>query len=109
MLQLTTQIQELWISHIGRNLDNTQVGQSRWGGLIFSIILHNGQHNWLLANLPTPNIRDGWKIKTVKLRIRTELSLYGGIDKVEIRDGENVLHEFSRGDATKPAAGNNLI
>jgi hypothetical protein len=32
----------------------------------------------------------------VKLRIRTEGSPFGGIDKVGIRDGESVVHEFNR-------------
>lgn len=96
----TSQVQELWTSYIGSSTD-TQVGQIRWGGLFFSIILANGQQNWLFANLPTPNIRDGWKIKTLKIRIRTERSAFGGIDKVGIRDGENVVHEFGSG--TGPA------
>jgi len=95
-------MQELWTSYIGSSVDNPQVGQIRWGGLFFGIILHNGQQNWLFANLPTPNIRDGWKIKTVKLRIRTEQSPFGGIDKVGIRDGENVVHEFGRGTPQSP-------
>jgi hypothetical protein len=31
----------------------------------------------------------------VKLRIRTEESPFGGIDKVGIKDGEGVVHEFN--------------
>lgn len=91
----TTQIQELWNSYIGSSVDNPQIGQIRWGGLFFSIILNNAQQNWLFANLSTPNVRDGWKIKSLKLRIRTERSPFGGIDKVGIRDGERVVHEFN--------------
>ena len=96
-----SQVQELWTSYIGSSVDNPRVGEIRWGGLFFSIILNNAQHNWLFANLPTPNIKEGWKIKTLKLRIRTERSSFGGIDKVGIRDGENVVHEFGSG--TGPA------
>jgi hypothetical protein len=96
ILNISLLSQELWTSYLGSSTD-TQVGQIRWGGLFFSIILDNGQQNWLFANLPTPNIRDGWKIKTLKLRIRTELSALGGIDKVGIKDGENVVHEFGSG------------
>ena len=92
---VTTQNQELWTGYIGSSVDNPQVGQTRWGGLFFSITLGNAQQNWLFANLPTPNIRDGWKIKSLKIRTRTEGSPFGGIDKVGIRDGENVLHEFN--------------
>jgi hypothetical protein len=93
--QSATQIQELWTGYIGSNVDNLQIGQIRWGGLFFSITIGNGQQNWLFSNLPTPNIRDGWKIKSLKLRIRTEGSPFGGIDKVGIKDGENVVHEFN--------------
>ena len=102
MSNTTTQAQELWTSYTGSSVDNPQVGQIRWGGLFFSIILGNGQQNWLFANLPTPNIRDGWKINTLKLRIRTESSPFGGIDKVGIRDGENVVHEFGSGGPANP-------
>jgi hypothetical protein len=31
----------------------------------------------------------------VKLRIKTEDSAFGGIDKVGIRDGEGIVHEFN--------------
>jgi hypothetical protein len=91
----TTQTQELWISYTSISRDNPQVGQFRIGGLFCSIRLDNGEQNWFFTNLPTPNVRDGWKIKSVKLRILTEESPFGGIDKVGIRDGEGVVHEFN--------------
>ena len=66
------------------------------GGLTFSITLSNGQQNWIWTNLPSPNISgEVWKIKSVKLRICTSNSPFGGIDKVGIKDGENVVHEFN--------------
>jgi hypothetical protein len=91
----TTQTQELWIGYTSISRDNSQVGQFRIGGLFCSIRLNNGEQNWFFTNLPTPNVSDGWKIKSVKLRIRTEESPFGGIDKVGIRDGEGVIHEFN--------------
>jgi hypothetical protein len=58
--------------------------------------LNNGEQNWFFTNLLTPNVRDGWKIKSVELRIRTEESTFGGIDKIGIRrDGEGVICEFN--------------
>lgn len=91
----TTQIQELWVGYTSISPDNLRVGQFRIGGLFYSIILNNAEQNWLFANLPTPNVREGWRIKSLKLRIRTEGSPFGGIDKVGIRDGEGVVHEFN--------------
>lgn len=92
----TTQIQELWIGYTSISPDNPQVGQIRVGGLTFSIILSNGQQNWIWTNVPSPNVSgEQWKIKSVKLRIRTRDSPFGGIDKVGIKDGENVVHEFN--------------
>jgi hypothetical protein len=65
------------------------------GGLWFSIILNDAEQNWLFTNLPSPNVRNGWRIKSVKLRISNEGSPFGGIDKVGIRDGESVVDEFN--------------
>jgi hypothetical protein len=55
----TTQTQELWVGYTSISLDNVRVGQSRIGGLWFSIILNNGEQNWLFTNLPSPNVREG--------------------------------------------------
>ena len=52
----TTQIQELWIGYTSISPDNPQVGQIRVGGLTFSIILSNGQQNWIWTNVPSPNV-----------------------------------------------------
>jgi len=89
------QIQELWIGYTSITPDNPQVGKFRCGGLIYSVTLKNAEQNWLFANLPSPNIIDGWKIKSLKLRIRTRGSPFGGIDKIGIKDGERVVHEFN--------------
>lgn len=91
---LSHQTQELWIGHTSISLDNPQVGKFRVMGLFSSIRLNDREENWFHTNLPTPNVRDGWRIKSVKLRILTEESPFGGIDKVGIRDGEGVVHEF---------------
>jgi hypothetical protein len=90
----TAQTQELWVGHNSIDLDDPRVGQFRHMGLFFNIILNNAEQNWLHTNLPSPNVREGWRIKSVKLRIRTEDSAFGGIDKVGIRDAERVVHEF---------------
>jgi hypothetical protein len=91
---LSDQTQELWIGHTSIRPDNPQVGQFRPIGLFCSMRLNDREENWFHTNLPTPNVRDGWRIKSVKLRILTEESPFGGIDKVGIRDGEGVVHEF---------------
>ena len=90
----TAQTQELWVGYTSISLDNPQVGRFGVRTQFSFIILNNTEQNWLFTNLPSPNLRDGWRIKSVKLRIRTEDSPFGGIDKVVIKDGERVVHEF---------------
>jgi hypothetical protein len=98
----TAQTQELWVGYTSISLDNPQVGQFGVRTQFFSIILNNAEQNWLFTNLPSLNLREGWQIKSVKLRIRTEDSAFGGIDKVVIKDGERVVHEF--GSSPNPLA-----
>lgn len=48
-----------------------------------------------MADLPSPNVREGWRINSLMLRFRTRVSDFGGIDKIGIRDGDTVIHEFA--------------
>jgi hypothetical protein len=92
----TPQIQELWIcSHSIFPLHPK--GIFRITGFSSSIVLKQNEENWLMANLPSPNVREGWHIKSLMLRYRTSFSGgLGGFDKIGIRDGDAVIHEFNQ-------------
>jgi hypothetical protein len=59
------------------------------------ISLQKNEQNWLVANLPSPNVREGWRVNSLMLRFRTRDSVFGEIDKIGIRDGDVVIHEFA--------------
>jgi hypothetical protein len=94
------QLLELWAgAHSIFPLDASgSRGTFQITGFASKLVVKHPQENWLMANLPTPNIRDGWRIKSLKIRYRTSDLASGGdggIDKIGIRDAERVIHEFN--------------
>lgn len=63
--------------------------------LYSKIHLNGGASNWVLASVPTPNVTEGWKISYVILRyaIRGAGPESGFIDKIGVRDGNEVVSE----------------
>jgi hypothetical protein len=92
-----------WIFGHALHVENRQVGNFSRSTLYSKLTLVETQSNWLLASIPTPNVTEGWKISAVMLRY-TIRGRAGLIDKVGVRDGEQVVHSFE-GLNVGPAAG----
>jgi hypothetical protein len=92
-----------WIFGHALNIENPQVGTFSRSTLHSKLTLAETQDNWLLASIPTPNVTEGWKISSIMLRY-TIRGRAGGIDKVGLRDGEQLVH-FFEGLTAGPIAG----
>jgi hypothetical protein len=92
-----------WIFGHALHVENRQVGTFSRSTLYSKLTLVETQSNWLLASIPTPNVTEGWKISAVMLRY-TIRGRAGLIDKVGLRDGEQLVHSFD-GLNVGPAAG----
>jgi hypothetical protein len=99
MVNGVTERDERWTFGTSLNVEDPAAGTFRRLTLYSSIALVSGQNNWILASVPTPNVVLGWKVKAIMLRYRIspsnpELGIGGRIDKIGIRDGDKLLHEF---------------
>jgi murein tripeptide amidase MpaA len=86
-------VDERWTFGTSLNVENPTVGQFKHTTLYTSIILAPGQHNFVMTSVPSPNVVEGWKIKSVMLRYRITAGA-GVIDKIGIRDGNESIHSF---------------
>lgn len=94
---------ERWIFGHALHVENQQMGTFSRSTLYSKLTLNEAQDNWLLAAIPTPNITENWQISAVMLRY-TIRGRAGQIDKVGLRDGEQLLHSFE-GLTVGPVAG----
>jgi hypothetical protein len=92
-----------WVFGHALNVENPQAGTFSRSTLYCKLTLVETQDNWLLASIPTPNVTEGWRISSVLLRY-TIRGRAGVIDKVGLRDGEQLVHSFE-GLNVGPAAG----
>jgi hypothetical protein len=84
---------ERWTFGHALNVENPSVGTFLRSTLHAKIILTETQSNWVLASVPTPNVTKGWRISSVLLRY-TIRGRAGHIDKVGLRDGDQLVHSF---------------
>jgi hypothetical protein len=90
---------ERWSFGHALNVENPNVGVFSRSTLYAKLTLGPLNENWLLASIPGPNATQGWKVSSVKIRYvikanNPEGGSGGVIDKVGLRDGEVLLHEF---------------
>jgi hypothetical protein len=88
---------ERWVFGNTLNVEKPEAGSFSRSTLYSKLTLGQpdtlGKDNWLLASVPAPNVTEGWSIADVMLRytIRGEI---GAIDKVGLRDGNELVHSF---------------
>ncbi len=80
-------------------MEDHGVGHFAKLALNFAVSLVQGESNWILAPIPTPNAKAGWMVNAVLLRYRvtvnSEFGIGGKIDKISIRDGDIGLDELA--------------
>lgn len=87
-------IDERWTFGTSLNVENPQVGEFKHTTLYTSIKLAPGQHNFVMTSVPSPNVLERWRVKSVMLRYRITGNGAGVIDKIGIRDGNESIHSF---------------
>lgn len=87
---------ERWIFGHTLNVESSTEGTLSRSTLYGKLTLKVQQQNWLLAAVPAPNVTEGWKVSAVMIRFVIKNNSFGSglIDKVGVRDGESVVHEF---------------
>ena len=92
--QCKSAIDERWTFGTSLNVENPTVGEFKHTTLYTSIVLEPGQQNFVMTSVPSPNVVEGWRIKSVMLRYRITGDGGGTIDKIGIRDGNESIHSF---------------
>lgn len=85
--------QERWIFGHALHVESPQVGTFSRFTLYSELALTRTQQNWLLASVPAPNVTGGWSVSAVMLRYTIQGKI-GAIDKVGLRDGDQLVHAF---------------
>ena len=90
---MITDRDERWTFGHALHVENPAVGIVSRSTLYFKIVLNETESNWVLASVPTPNVTKGWKVAAAALRY-TIRGRAGLIDKIGIRDGNDVVGSF---------------
>jgi hypothetical protein len=94
---MITDRDERWTFGHALNVEDPNTGIFERSTLYSKITINlNPFSNWVLASIPTPNVTKGWRISSVMLRytIPGQIGFTGSIDKIIVRDGNEIVAEF---------------